>query len=385
MSGNCPSGRWQARYRTGAGDLVAARQTVATKREAAQFLAVVEADQLRGVTIDPRGGRTKAEVWAQEWLRTKRGQRANTLARDRAALAHAVPIIGHLPLASVTQMHIRSVIDAICDVGRSPKTVRTSIGTVSALFAAAVEADLIQRSPVRPRSLALERPARRPRPTLTPGELQRLADAVPLRYRALVLVAGVLGLRWSEAIGLRVVGVDFLRRTLTVAQTVEEVAGRVRVVDLTNTDASRRTMSVPGVLIDELGAPRHVSAGGGSGRPDVHRPARRRPESLLPGPDPEASYPRRRPRRDARPSRAMAGRRCLSRYRDARVTAMRRPHRGRLRARANVSNSGRHDRVRREVHHGLRARTNADQKPSWTGWLSVISTSMNPASVSAAV
>ena len=31
-----------------------------------------------------------------------------------------------------------------------------------------------------------------------------------------------------------------------------------------------------------------------------------------------------------------------------------------------------------EVHHGLRARTKADQNPSWTGWLSVISTSTNP-------
>lgn len=249
-----PSGRWQARYRNGAGDLVSARQTFATRREAAQFLAVVEADQLRGVAIDPRGGRTKVEAWAEEWLRTKQGQRANTLARDRAALAHALPVIGHLPLASVTPMHIRSIVGAVRDAGRSPKTLRTYVGTISALFAAAVEADLIQRSPVRPRSLTLERPTRRHRPTLTPDELQRLVDAVPPRYRALVLVAGVLGLRWSEAIGLRIGDVDFLRRTLTVAQTVEEVGGRVRVVDLTKTDASRRTMSVPSFLIDDLAA-----------------------------------------------------------------------------------------------------------------------------------
>src|SRR4029453_14130213 len=33
-----------------------------------------------------------------------------------------------------------------------------------------------------------------------------------------------------------------------------------------------------------------------------------------------------------------------------------------------------------EVHHGLVARTNTDQKPSWTGGLSAISTSTNPAS-----
>lgn len=290
-----PSGRWQARYRNGAGDLVSARRTFATKRDAAQFLAMVEADQLRGVAIDPRGGRTKVEAWAAEWLRTKRGQRANTLARDRAALAHALPTIGHLALASVTPMHIRSIVDAIRDAGRSPKTVRTYMGTLSALFAGAVEADLIQRSPVRPRSLALERPVRRHRPTLTPDELRRLARAMPPRYRALVLVGAVLGLRWSEAVGLRVGDVDFLRRTLTVAQTVGEVAGRVRVVDLTKTDASRRTNVGAGVPRRGPGrTPHRVPAECGTGRPDLHRPTRRHPAPHVPGADPQAGGGRRR-------------------------------------------------------------------------------------------
>ena len=75
-----------------------------------------------------------------------------------------------------------------------------------------------------------------------PGDLTALAEAVPPRYRALVLVGGVLGLRWSEAIGLRVRDVDFLRRTVTVAQTVAEVEGRVESAAV-KTRSSARTLS----------------------------------------------------------------------------------------------------------------------------------------------
>ena len=48
---------------------------------------------------------------------------------------------------------------------------------------------------------------------------------VPEHYQALVLVGAVLGLRWGEAVGLRVRDVDFMRHTVTIAQTVEELSG----------------------------------------------------------------------------------------------------------------------------------------------------------------
>lgn len=92
--------------------------------------------------------------------------------------------------------------------------------------------------------------------TLTLEQLDRLASEVPPSYRALVLVAGVLGLRWSEAVGLQVGDVDFLRRTLTVRRTIAEVEGRFHVAD-TKSRSSRRTMSVPTFVVDELA--KHLS------------------------------------------------------------------------------------------------------------------------------
>jgi len=65
-------------------------------------------------------------------------------------------------------------------------------------------------------------------------------------------VAGVLGLRWGEAVGLRIKDVDFLRRTVTVAQTVEEVKGQLRLVSEAKTRSSLRTMATPEFLIEAL-------------------------------------------------------------------------------------------------------------------------------------
>ncbi len=48
-----PSGRWQARYRDGSGQTFSAPSDSPTKTDTTRFLAVVEADMVRGLWIDP--------------------------------------------------------------------------------------------------------------------------------------------------------------------------------------------------------------------------------------------------------------------------------------------------------------------------------------------
>jgi integrase len=253
------SGRYQVRYRNSLGRMVSGPGTFATKADAQRWLATAEADQLRGTFVDQRGLRLTFDEWVAEWLAAKPGQRAATLARDRAAIrTHFSPAIGDLALPAITPTHIRSIVTAMQAGGLSPKSVRTYVGTLQAIFGSAVDSDLLARSPVRPRTLGLA-PVNRPdRPTLTADQLLRLARAVPPRYRALVLLGGTVGLRWGEAIGLRVGDVDFLRRRLSVRQTVEEVSGRVRVMASTKSKAGRRTFALPAFLVDELAA--HLAA-----------------------------------------------------------------------------------------------------------------------------
>jgi integrase len=246
-----PSGRWQVRYHNGLGERVVAPDTFATKADAQRWLAVAQADILRGTFIDPSAGRITFAEWAEDWLASKPGKRATSLARDRAALrTHLIPALGPLPLSAITPMHVRKAVDEMRGRRLSPKSIRTYIGTLVAIMNAAVDADLIPRSPVR--GLHLESAERRSRPTITTRQLYELADEVPPRFRTLILLAGVLGLRWSEAIALRVGDLDFDENRVRIVRTVQEVSGRIKIVDATKSSASRRTMAAPTPPMQEL-------------------------------------------------------------------------------------------------------------------------------------
>lgn len=250
-----PSGRWQARYPDGSGHDVPAPQTFPSKRDAARWLVLVESDLARGHYLDPRAGQFTFAKWAEQWL-ARPGKRANSIARDRQALEAFMPVLGPCPLSSIMPVHVQAAIDARSPLV-SPATLVRDVAAVRAALNAAVDADLIGRSPARKVALPKVRPP--DRKPLTAEGLLRLADAIEGRYRALVLVGGVLGLRWGEAIGLRVCDIDFMRRTVTVAQVVEEVAGQVRVLPgQAKTRESLRTIAVPPFLIDELA--RHLAA-----------------------------------------------------------------------------------------------------------------------------
>jgi integrase len=243
-----PSGRWQARYRDGSGQIIAAPSTFATKTDATRFLAVVEADMARGLYIDPRAGRVTLTEWSETWL-TRPGKRAASTTRDRQGIAAFLSVIGSVYLSGLTPGLIQGTVDARSKVA-APATVARDFSALRAALNAAVDAELIPRSPAR--KIALPRAAPSEEFGLTPSELSDLVTELPGHYRVIVLVAAVLGLRWGEAIGLRVRDVDFMRRTVTVAQVVEELAGHMRMVPEAKTRSSLRTLSAPFFLMDEL-------------------------------------------------------------------------------------------------------------------------------------
>ena len=131
----------------------------------------------------------------------------------------------------------------------APTTVRTNYGVLRTILAAAVEADLLVRSPCR--GIRMPPHKRKDVRFLSPHEFERLADAMPLEYRPMVYVAGVLGLRWSEVAGLRVGRVDLVERRLAVLETLAEVEGRVSFADV-KSPASRRVISMPGFITSML-------------------------------------------------------------------------------------------------------------------------------------
>ena len=245
-----PSGRWQARYRDHRGRYVAAPRTFPTKGDASKFLAAVQTDLDRRSFLNPEGSRITVSEWVDEWL-GRPGKRPSSLYRDRQAFRVFLPVFGSMFLVDVSAHAVQAAVDARARVV-APGTVRRDFASLKAVFNAAVDLDLIERSPTRRIKLPATFPPERE--AFGPADVAKLTQEIPPPYRALVLVAAVLGLRWGEAVALRVCDIDFAGATVTVAQTVEELAGHVRLVPYGKTRTSLRSMTVPRFILEALAA-----------------------------------------------------------------------------------------------------------------------------------
>jgi len=102
---------------------------------------------------------------------------------------------------------------------------------------------------------------------LTADQLDAFANECGPQYRSLILLLGVGGLRWGEAIVLRACDVDFLRRRITLHRNAVRVHGQYVVGTLKSN--KNRTIALPVFVTDTLA----VTAAG-KGREDLLWPPR---------------------------------------------------------------------------------------------------------------
>jgi len=230
-------------------------RTFRTKREAVDYEASQRTAKSRGTWVDPRSSSLTVRELAEEWLGCNPAKRASSRARDESILrVHVVPTLGSRRVGSLTPTDIRGLVGSWTTV-MAPRTVRRTYGTLRALLNFAVETDRLGRSPCRGIKLpAVEATART---TLSPAEISRLASAMPPEAGPMVWLGAVLGLRWGEVAGLRVGRIDLLRRTVTVSEQVTRGIGGVGIVCPPKSAAGRRTLTIPGPLVEVLSA--HVT------------------------------------------------------------------------------------------------------------------------------
>jgi integrase len=92
------------------------------------------------------------------------------------------------------------------------------------------------------------------RPVCRRAEVAALIDAVPEEYPALVVATSGTGLRQGEAFAISTSSIDFLRRVLEVEQQVVMINGVGPQLAPPKTEASRRTLPLPQVVLDALAA-----------------------------------------------------------------------------------------------------------------------------------
>lgn len=241
-----PSGRWQARYR--AADRRERARNFARKADALRWLREAEGSIDRGSWVDPRrGGRLFVE-YAVEWLE-HRPLRLKTVADYRSLLrTHLDHTFGAMPLDRITPEAVRKWHAAASAL--TPARAAKAFRLARAIMNQAVEDRLVVANPFRVRGAGLDRSAERP--LITPQMALDLADAMPARLRALVLLAAFGGLRLGELMGLERRHVDIGQRVVTVDGQLQRLAGVGLVRTEPKTAAGYRRISLPPFLVDAI-------------------------------------------------------------------------------------------------------------------------------------
>ncbi|MER5864622.1 site-specific integrase [Kitasatospora sp. NPDC002040] len=245
-----PSGRWQARYPGPDGIDRPAPKTFATKKEADDWLAATQTELRVGDWFDPDAGRVTFETFAKAWI-AERGLGVRTVQLyDSLLRLHLAPTFGHLAVADITPAAVRAWRAGRLAAGTGASTVAKSYALLRSVLNTALADRLIRRNPCQIKGGSKEETPERP--TATVPEVYAIAEWMPERYRALVLIAAFCGLRWGELIGLSRRDVDTEAGTIRVRRSIAELSNGERVAKLPKSAAGVRTVGLPDVILAEV-------------------------------------------------------------------------------------------------------------------------------------
>lgn len=221
-----------------------------TKRDAEAFANTVEVKKLTGEFIPETAGRATVAELAPDWLARKEQATAKSNYRmiESAWRVHVAPKWGRWQVAKITVPDVEAWIAQMVRDGRGATTVLRAHGVLSGVLQDAVKAKRLAVNPARGIE-GLPRKTARRHVYLSADDVHRLA-AESGSHRPLVYMLAFCGLRWGEAIALRVRDVEFLKRRLVVSENAVQL-GADHAVGQTK-GRKVRSVPVPSFVLDEL-------------------------------------------------------------------------------------------------------------------------------------
>lgn len=236
-----------------------------TKAVAEHRRDVLRADMRKGDWIDPAQGRIRFGDFAEDWVSTA-DIKPSTRALYEHLLSHQLSHWADRQLSSITLTDVRRWDAKLRNTPgvtthRLPSDawVAKSLRLFRKICQAAVEEGKLLRSPCEHFKIKADKAPDNYCPS--PAEVIMLADCVPPEYRALVLVAGLGGLRWGEAIALTRRHVDVPNRCVHIKQIiVETVDHQIYVQAEGKTGKALRPVRLPQIAVDALAHHLHTYA-----------------------------------------------------------------------------------------------------------------------------
>jgi integrase len=239
-------------------------RTVDRLQEARDLRAALVSKVKRGERVT--SSRTTFADFADEWLDAQEPRlRPRTFELYGSLLRlHVKPRLGRRRIADVTVDDVARVVAELERDGYAGWTIRANLTVLGRVLGAAERRGIIAANPVR-RLEKAERPRveRREFPSLDREAVGKLIAATPERYRLIVAVSVMTGLRQGEALGLRWQDVDVRAGTLRVKHQLDRHGNLVE----PKTGTAKREVPIPPSLGRVLADQRELAFGVGTAKP----------------------------------------------------------------------------------------------------------------------
>lgn len=247
-----PSGRVQASYLGPDGKRRNAPNTFATETDADKYLVNVESLIMRDEWTDPLRGRIKFGDYAAVWIAERPGLRTRTVELYRWLLnKHINSYLGDVELGKLKTPMVRQWRAERLAAGVSELVLAKCYRLMRAVLNTAVEEDkILTRNPCKVRGADKEESPERP--VLTIAQVFQLADQMPPRFRAMVLLAAFASLRWGEVTALRRCDIAEDASSVGIARSFVESTTHGLVAGPPKSRAGNRTLAIPAAIRTDI-------------------------------------------------------------------------------------------------------------------------------------
>lgn len=245
--------RWEVRYRQPNGTS-SRKRGFRTKRAAEDWDANNKVAINSGAYVAPSKGRAKVGDLAAGWLERKKATTEPSHSRmlESAWRVHVSPAWADVPVSKVSTTGVKNWSATMTGNGCSATTVLRALGVLAGILDDAVDDERITKNPARgldPKKREKPIKPKRKHVYLGHDEVARLAEEAG-EHRVLILVLAYCGIRWGEAVALRVRHIDEVRRRLLIVDNavqlgVDHVVGDPK-------DDEPREVPVPKFVLAEL-------------------------------------------------------------------------------------------------------------------------------------
>lgn len=272
-----PSGRYQARYTGPDGQKYPARRedgsplTFSTRGDADSWLSIKQSEIVRKEWLPPAEPKAPAvalRVYADAWLTSRDLEDRTREHYEQLLRDHVYPRFGNVPVPEIGAAAVRTW-HADLRTRTGPTARSHAYSLLRTVMNTAIADELIAANPCRVRGAGQTKRAAKIRPASL-AELEIIVNAVPGKYKLMVLFAAWLALRFGELAELRRHDVDLNSGVVYVRRGVVRTNTGRKVKD-PKTDAGKRPVAIPPHLVPVVES--HLTAHAVAGRDGLLFPA----------------------------------------------------------------------------------------------------------------